>query len=112
MYAAQLTGPWFVDLAVVYNCTLSVAAGSAGTQQLEISARQRPTLLLPGKGSVPPCPILYNGASNGPTQYVSSFTMAQSVDCSSQGGGLDKGENWQVLKNSTCTAGPRSIYFF
>lgn len=95
MYATQLTGPWFVDLAVVYNCTLSVdSAGSAGAQQLQISARQRPTLLLPGKGGVPPsCPILFNGASNGPTQYVSSFTMAQSVDCSSQGEGVDKGGN-------------------
>ncbi len=80
MYASSLTGPWYADLDVVYNCTLAVAGASA-PQTLQ--ARQRPTLLLPARGKgTPACPVLYTGASSDPvSQYYSSFTMAQDVDC-------------------------------
>ena len=87
MYAQNLTGPWFVDLDVVYNCTLRVAAGGGGERALRISARQRPTLLLPARGGgQPACPVLFTGASTDATQYASSFTMQQSVDCSAGAG--------------------------
>jgi hypothetical protein len=79
MYAAALTGPWFVDLDVVYNCTLRVANAP---QPLVISARQRPVLLLPARnGGEPACPLLFTGASTDKNQYSSSFTMAQAVNC-------------------------------
>ena len=87
MYAQALTGPWYVDLDVVYNCTLRVAGGGGGgggSQAVQLSARQRPTLLLPARnGGQPACPVLFTGASNAATQYAGSFTMAQGVDCGS-----------------------------
>ena len=78
MYAPTLDGPWFVDLDVVYNCSLSVAGGL-----VTLAARQRPTLLLPARGGgLPPCPILFTGASTDPkSQYFSSFTMQQALNC-------------------------------
>lgn len=80
MYAPSLMGPWFVDLDVVYNCTLRVAGGGLVT----LVARQRPTLLLPSRGNgQPSCPILFTGASTDPkSQYYSSFTMQQTLACS------------------------------
>ena len=82
MYALNLTGPWFVDLDVVYNCSLRVANPGGGAQQMVISARQRPTLLLPARGGgEPACPVLFTGASTDVNQYHSSFTMAQDVVC-------------------------------
>ena len=85
MYARELNGPWFVDLALVYNCSLSVAAAAApaARAQLLLMARQRPTLLLPQRnGGQPSCPVLFTGASTDPvSQYYSSFSMVQEVDC-------------------------------
>ena len=79
MYARALEGPWFVDLDVVYNCSLSVA-GAAGA--VTLAARQRPTLLLPPRGGGGGCPILFTGASTDPrSQYFSSFTMQQALNC-------------------------------
>jgi hypothetical protein len=84
MYAQALTGPWYVDLAVVYNCSLRVAGGA----RAQLSARQRPTLLLPARGGgQPACPLLFTGASTAATQYAGSFTMVQGVDCSGSGQG-------------------------
>ena len=79
MYARALEGPWFVDLAVVYNCSLRVA----GAGLVTLAARQRPTLLLPANsGGGGGCPILFTGASTDPrSQYYSSFTMQQALDC-------------------------------
>jgi hypothetical protein len=80
MYAQALAGPWFVDLALVYNCTLAVAG--EGGAPLQLIARQRPTLLLPSRGrGQPACPVLFTGASSAATQYAASFTMAQNVSC-------------------------------
>ena len=63
---------------VVYNCTLRTSAPA----QLQLAARQRPTLLLPARnGGEPSCPILFTGASTGASQYAASFTMAQGVAC-------------------------------
>ena len=83
MYAAALAGPWFADLDVVYNCSLRVEGGA----QLRLTARQRPTLLLPARGGgAPACPVLFTGASTDPkSQYYSSFTMRQDVDCGAAG---------------------------
>jgi hypothetical protein len=63
----------------VFNCTLIVSTGGAGGNVVKLHARQRPTLLRrPGV-----CPLLLTGASTDPvSQYYSSFTLAQSVDCS------------------------------
>ena len=84
MYAAALTGPWYVDLAVVYNCSLLLAGGA----RAQLSARQRPTLLLPARGGgQPACPLLFTGASTAATQYAGSFTMVQGVDCGGSGQG-------------------------
>ena len=79
MYAPAIMGPWFVDLALVYNCSLATVSGF-----VTLAARQRPTLLLPSRGGgQPPCPILFTGASTDPkSQYYSSFTMQQHVNCS------------------------------
>ena len=83
--------PGFVDLDVVYNCTLQVAS-PRGAEPLRISARQRPTLLLPARGGgQPACPVLFTGASTDTTQYVSSFTMEQGVDCGGGAGTLEGG---------------------
>ena len=83
MYSSTLTGPWFVDLDVIYNCTLTVKTPGGGGEPMRISARQRPTLLLPSRnGGQPSCPILFTGASTDTNQYVSSFTMEQSLNCS------------------------------
>ncbi len=84
MYAQSLTGPWFVDLEVAYNCSLNVAQAAGGASELlQLSARQRPTLLLPQRNSgQPPCPVLFTGASTAVSQYQGSFTMQQALDCS------------------------------
>ena len=81
MYAPALNGPWFVDLDVVYNCSLAIAGETAS---IFLTARQRPTLLLPARNNgEPACPILFTGASSDPvSQYYSSFTMAQDINCS------------------------------
>ena len=80
MYAPALAGPWFVDLDLVYNCSLDVQGAA---QPLRLAARQRPTLLLPARnGGEPACPLLFTGASIDPkSQYYSSFSMVQSLDC-------------------------------
>ncbi len=83
-YARALAGPWFVDLATIYNCSLRLSGLSAGGGLVTLAARQRPTLLLPARGGgQPPCPILFTGASTDPrSQYYSSFTMQQALNCS------------------------------
>ena len=81
MYATNVTGgPWFVDLDVVFDCTLAVAGAPA---PLRLHARQRPTVLFPAPGAAAPaCPILFTGAStDAVSQYYSSFTLAQQVAC-------------------------------
>ena len=78
MFATDLHGPWFVDAKLVFNCTLVVAGAS---EPLKLHARQRPTLLRP-RNDAAGCPTLFTGASSDPvSQYYSSFTMAQQVDC-------------------------------
>jgi len=79
MYTANLTGgPWFVDLDLAFNCTLAVAGAPA---PLKLHARQRPTVLFPPRGAAA-CPLLFTGASTDPvSQYYSSFTMVQEIDC-------------------------------
>ena len=75
LYAESAEGPWFVDTRPIFDCTLNVSGGNA----VKLHARQRPTLLQrPGV-----CPLLLTGAStDAVSQYYSSFTLAQSVDCS------------------------------
>ena len=77
MYSEQLTGPWFYDLSLVFNCTLSVLGNPL---PIKLHARQRPTLFISSQEGA--CPVLFTGASNDPsTQYDSSFTMSQSILC-------------------------------
>lgn len=81
MYAQDLiAGPWFVDQDMVYNCSLTVEGGGAAAEQLH--ARQRPTMLFPPSTDSGACPKLFTGASTDPvSQYYSSFTMVQEVNC-------------------------------
>lgn len=80
MYATTLAGPWYLDLDLVYNCSLNVAGAAT-----RIAARQRPTLVLPARnGGEPACPILFTGASTAATQYQGSFTMSQGIDCAAK----------------------------
>lgn len=60
--------------ASVYNCTLSMQDGSS----VVLKARQRPSLTYLPDG----CPVLLNGGSTAlVSQYLSSFSMAQHVNC-------------------------------
>ncbi len=73
MYASNVLGPWFLDLQLVYNCSLQTVGGP-----LRLHARQRPTVHFGANR----CPTLFTGASVDPvSQYYSSFTMRQEVAC-------------------------------
>ena len=83
MFASDLAGPWFYNLDLPYNCSLSVEGVGGG---VKLHARQRPTILFPSpkakKSATTSCPILFTGASTDNTsQYYSSFTMAQEYAC-------------------------------
>jgi hypothetical protein len=78
MYATSIFGPWFYDADMIFNCSLTTDQGN-----IKLHARQRPTMLFPSSHSATPkCPMLFTGASNDAvSQYYSSFTMVQTVDC-------------------------------
>ena len=77
MFAEAPMGPWFLDLQLVFNCTLEVQGSAA---PVKLHARQRPTLTFHAGGSR--CFTLFTGASVDPvSQYYSSITIRQEVSC-------------------------------